>query len=259
MQIEAEPFASAEIPLSEDNRGAFSTTHWTVVRSAGSGDVSRAAEALEILCAKYWYPVYAFIRRRGSGAHEAEDLTQAFFAQLLEKKALQKADRGKGKFRTFLLSALTNFLINEWDKRKTLKRGGGRQIISLDEALAEARFDCEPASQDSPERQFERRWALTLLQDVLNGLKREYMESGKSALFNSLEPLITGEPAPGGYGRVAMDLGMKEESIRVAVSRLRRRYGELLRLEIANTVSSPDEVDAEIRDLFAALAASGLA
>ena len=233
--------------------GAFATTHWSVVQSAADDDTDCAAHALEQLCAKYWYPIYAFIRRRGMDHHETEDLTQAFFAQLLEKKSLKRADREKGKFRTFLLSSLTNFLNNEWDKKQTIKRGGRHQIISLDEALAEERYRCEPVTSDTPERQFERRWALTLLQQVLDSLKQEYVESGKAELFVRLEPFITGEVVPGMYAQLEVELGMREETIRVALSRLRSRFGRLLRDEIAHTVVSPEEVDGEIRDLFVAI------
>ena len=243
-------------PLVEKSPG-FATTHWSVVRSAGMDDPESAARALEALCQKYWYPIFAFIRRRGSDSHEAEDLTQAFFAQLLEKQAFRQADREKGKFRTFLLAALTNFLCNEWDKRQALKRGGGQHIVSLDETAAEERYRCEPVNADTPEHFFERRWAMTLLQQGLDNLKQECAENGKARLFASLEPLITGEVAPGAYARAAEELSMKEETVRVALSRLRRRFGELLRLEISHTVSSPAEVDGELRSLFAAISRGG--
>src|SRR5579871_5878375 len=156
--------AEFEFPPLVEKNPAFATTHWSVVRSAGTNDPENAAHALNALCKKYWYPIYAFIRRRGSDSHEAEDLTQAFFAQLLEKQSIKQADREKGKFRTFLLTALTNFLYNEWDKRQTLKRGGGHQVISLDETAAEERYRCEPATSETPERLFDRRYALTILQ-----------------------------------------------------------------------------------------------
>ena len=245
---------SPDFRSAEATGGAFSTTHWSVVRSAADDDTDCAARALEQLCDRYWYPIYAFIRRRGSDHHAAEDLTQAFFARLLEKKSLRHADREKGRFRTFLLSSLTNFLNNEWDKWQTIKRGGRQQIISLDEAVAEQRYRCEPVTSDTPERQFERRWALTLLQQVLDNLKQEQVESGKAELFAKLEPFITGEVTQGVYARLEAELGMREETVRVALSRLRNRFGQLLRNEIANTVASPAEVDAEIRELFAAFA-----
>jgi len=243
--------------MKETQNGAFSTTQWSVVLSAGNGDLPAAATALEQLCAKYWYPIYAFVRRRGADVHAAEDLTQAFFARLLEKEMLKQVDRQKGKFRSFLLASLTNFLNNEWAKQQTLKRGGQRQIISLDETAAEECYRLEPVDAVTPEKLFERRWALTLLEQVLDGLKREYTAGGKAELFASLEPLITGEVTVGRYAELAAALDMKPEAVRVAVSRTRHRFGELLRHEIAQTVSTPAEVDEEIRHLFAAIAQAG--
>lgn len=208
---------------------------------------------MEQLCLKYWYPVYAFIRRRGSSAAAAEDLTQAFFAHLLEGEAFKRADRRKGKFRSFLLAALTHFLNNEWDKRQTWKRGGRCRFISLDEADAEERYKLELADALTPEKLFERRWALALLETVLARLKQEYASNGKAELFSELEALITGEVTPGRYAGIAAVLGMKEEAVRMALSRTRRRFGELLRYEIAQTVLAPADVDDEIRSLFAAV------
>jgi RNA polymerase sigma-70 factor (ECF subfamily) len=239
--------------FSAENSGAFATTHWSVVQSVGGGDADRAAQALEELCRKYWYPIYAFVRRRGSDCQEAQDLTQAFFAYLLEKESLKQADRQKGRFRTFLLASVTNFLNNEWAKKRTLKRGGGRSIISLDEVAAETRYQCEPVDSGTPEKFFERRWAMTLLQQVLDQLKEDYVASGKAELFARLEPFITEEITGTVYEELAGGLGMKPETVRVALSRLRRRFGELLRHEIAQTVTSKAEVDLEIRDLFAAI------
>ena len=242
------------VPAKAENKhGAFSTTHWSVVLTAGNDNLAGADNALEQLCQKYWYPIYAFVRRRGSDSHEAEDLTQAFFAHLLEKETLKQADRQKGKFRSFLLASLTNFLNNEWRKKQTMKRGGQRQIISLDETVAENRYQLEPAALAEPEKLFERRWALTLLEQVFARLKSEYTASGKAELFAKLEPLITGEITPGLYAELAAALGMKEEAVRVALSRARRRFGEVLRNEIAQTVASPAEVEDEIRHLFAAI------
>jgi len=244
--------ATEHFPSRPDPGGAFCTTHWSLVLRAGNGDPAGAATALEQLCAKYWYPIYAFVRRRGSGAHEAEDLTQAFFAQLLENDTLKRADRQRGKFRTFLLSVLNNFLNNEWDKRQTIKRGGQHQIISLDETEAEERYRHEPVEQITPEKLFERRWALMLLEQVLAQLKREYREAGKAELFARLEPCLAEAPTPGLSAEWAAALGMNEGAVRVALHRLRRRYGELLRSEIANTVAGPAEVAEEIQHLFAA-------
>lgn len=238
-----------------DKAAAFSTTHWSVVLTAGQDNLEGAAVALEQLCRKYWHPIYAFIRRRGSGPHEAEDLTQGFFAHLLEMETLKKADQRKGKFRTFLLAALTKFLSNEWDKRQTLKRGGRSQIISLDEAQAEELYHLEPVEPASPEKLFDRRWAATLLDGVLARLREEYRAGGKSELLTQLEPGLTQEAAPGRYADWSRALGMSEGAVRVALHRMRRRFGELLREEIAQTVASPAEVDEEIRHLFEAISA----
>jgi RNA polymerase sigma factor (sigma-70 family) len=255
MDRSEENFSAAEdFPFANHKVGAFSTTHWSVVLGAGQSDLAAATAALERLCRTYWYPIYAFVRRRGSDPHEAEDLTQAFFAFLLEKETLKKVDQQKGKFRTFLLAALTNFLANEWDKRQTLKRGGQRQIISLDEAAAEGLYLREPVESLSPEKLFERRWAGALIEQVLTRLQREYATGGKANLFAKLEPALTGEVAAGAYAGWAAALDMSEGAVKVALHRLRRRFGEILRSEIAHTVSNPEEIDDEIRQLFAAIA-----
>lgn len=235
-----------------EQRGAFSTTHWSVVLEAGQDDLARLAAALEQLCRRYWYPLYAFVRRRGADRPEAEDLTQAFFAHLLDKETLKKADRHKGKFRTFLLASLTNFLANEWDKRQTLKRGGGHQIMSLHE-VAEELYGREPAEPQTPGKLFDRRWALLLVETVLARLKEDYAAQNKAELFTKLEPGLTGELDAGWYAGRAAELGMSEGAVRVALHRLRRRFGELLRGEIGATVASAQEVDEEIRHLFASM------
>ena len=244
-------FATDVSSFAAGKPNAFSTTHWSLVLTAGSGDGTRAAAALERLCGKYWYPLFAFIRRTGFDFHEAEDLTQAFFAHLFEKDRLKQVDRQKGKFRSFLLAALTNFLNNEWDKRQAWKRGGRCQVISLDQTDAEERYRLEPVDSLTPEKLFERRWTLILLEQVLAQLKQECVSSGKAELFSKLEPLITGEITPGQYAQLALALKMREEAVRMALSRTRRRFGELLRNEIAQTVLTPADVDDEIRHLFA--------
>jgi len=231
----------------------FTTTNWSVVLAAGRTDTARAIVALERLCQKYWRPIYVLVRRRGSNHHEAEDLTQAFFEYLLEKETLKVVDRRKGKFRCFLLTALTNFLLNEWDKRQTLKRGGKHQIISLDEMAAEKLYGKEPVEQFSPEKLFERQWAITVIEQVLARLKSEYTEAGKSDLFAKLESGLTGEVRPGMYADWAAALNMNEGAVKVALHRLRRRFGELLRSEVAHTVTEPAEVADEIRHLLAVI------
>lgn len=239
----------------EKEASTFATTHWSVVLSAGQDDFTGAAAALEELCRKYWYPLYAFVRRRGSDQHEAEDLTQAFFAFLLENETLKKVNRQRGKFRSFLLAAFTNFLNNEWDRQQTLKRGGHRLIVSLDEMAAEEKYLGEPADSVTPERLFERRWAQTLLEDVLNRLRQEYIAEEKSHLFSTLESGLTGELDNKAYSSWSVTLGMSQGAVRVAMHRMRRRFGQLLREEIALTVTAPWEVDDEICQLFSALEA----
>src|ERR1017187_1595919 len=234
------------------NAHAFPTTQWSVVLGAGADNEAVAAAALERLCSRYWQPVYVFVRWRGSNPHEAEDLTQTFFAFLLEKETLKKVDKEKGKFRSFLLAALTNFLANQWDKRKALKRGGQRQIISLDDT-AEIAFNKELLDHQSPDKIFERQWAMTMVANVLARLKKEYVEGGKELLFAKLEPELTRESSTKLYSVWADELGLSENALQVALHRLRRRFGELLRSEIAHTLSSPEEVHDEIRHLFAAI------
>jgi len=225
-----------------------------MVLSAGQNDLGRATVALERLCTRYWYPIYAFIRRRGSDHHGAEDLTQAFFTHLFEKETLKKVDRQKGKFRSFLLATATHFLTNDWDKRNTHKRGGQHQIISLDGMAAEERYAQEPVEAQTPEHLFERRWAFTLMNQALFRLKDEYSLAGKAELFARLEPGLTGEVGLGLYVDWAVGLKMTEGAVRVALHRLRRRFGELLRSEIAHTVATPEQVDEELRHLLAAIA-----
>ncbi len=239
--------------LGQGRAASFSTTSWSVVLTAGQNDLAGAAAALEQICRKYWYPIYAFVRRRGADRQDAEDLTQGFFAHLLEMETLAKVDRRKGKFRTFLLCTLTKYLSNEWDKRQTAKRGGRRQIISLDEAAAEQIYRLEPVEPSSPEKLFDRRWASLLVERVLARLREEYRAAGKADLLAQLEPGLTQEAVPARSADWAASLGLSEGAVRVAQHRLRRRFGELLREEVARTVASPEEVDEEIRNLFAAI------
>lgn len=247
--------AALEQDVEARNRqGLFTATHWSVVLAATQLDAAATRVAIERLCRTYWQPIYAFLRSRGHTPHQAEDLTQSFFVYLLEKESLKRADRQKGKFRTFLLAALTNFLANEWDKRRALKRGGGCQLIAWDEALAEGGCWPEPKETLTPEKVFERRWAATLLTQVLARLKLEYAARGKAELFARLEPGLTEELPPGGFAAIGREFGFGAGAVKVALHRLRRRFGELLRSEIAHTVSSPEEVDEEIRCLFAAIA-----
>jgi RNA polymerase sigma factor (sigma-70 family) len=231
----------------------FVTTHWSVVLAAGETWNPNADRALEDLCRTYWYPLYAFLRRRGCGADDAQDLTQAFLLNLLERKSLRLVAPAKGKFRSFLLAALEHFLSNERARAHRLKRGGGQELLSLDLASAETRYTGEPADPSTPEKVYERHWALALLKQTLDHLCRDYESAGKGELFEHLQGSLTGDKTLLPYVELAPRLGMTEGAIKVAVHRLRQRYRELLREEIAQTVASPAEIDDEIRYLFTAL------
>jgi RNA polymerase sigma factor (sigma-70 family) len=234
------------------NQREFSETRWSIVARAGQ-DASGTEQALATLCAAYWYPLYAFARRQGLGPHDAEDATQGFFAGLLAHNALARVDRAKGRFRTFLLASFKHFLADEYDKRTAAKRGGGAVPIALDAITAEERYHLEPADQVSPDRLYDRRWALTVIDQALDRLEREYAAGAKQTLFDALKPLLT---APGGvrsYDEIGRDLGISEGAVKIAVHRLRQRYGAALRAEIAETVSSKDEIEAELRHLLSAL------
>jgi len=206
------------------------------------------------LCQAYWYPLYAYVRRRGHSPEDAQDLTQEFFARLLEKNWVRNADQQKGRFRSFLLGAMNHFLADEWDKARAQKRGGGVKPLPLQFDTAETRFSLEPADNLTPERAFERRWALTLLDEVLNRLRLEYEHDGKVELFAALNPCLVGDRTSQPYAELAAKLGVSEGAVKATVHRLRQRYRQLLRDEIAHTVSEPGEVDEELRHLFAVLA-----
>jgi RNA polymerase sigma factor (sigma-70 family) len=227
----------------------FSTTHWSVVLEAGEGDTPAATEALERLCQCYWYPLYAYVRRKGHAPHDAQDLTQEFFARFLEKKYLTLADRSRGKFRSFLLTSLQHFLVNEWAKGQTARRGGGRHAISWDARDAESRYLAEPADDLTPDKIFEKRWAARLLQDTLSRLRDEYATAGKNALFEALKLFTWGERTASTYQQIGASLGLSEGAVKVAVHRMRQRYGKLLREQVAQTVGSPYEIDEELRYL----------
>ena len=226
------------------------TTHWTVVLSARQAGTARSAEALDTLCRMYWYPLYAYIRRQGHAAHDAQDLTQEFFARLLRKGWLDPVALGKGKFRTFLLVVLKRFLADEWDRARAAKRGGGQTLFSLDAASAEDRYRLEPASILSAEKIYERRWALTLLDHTMERLEGEFGTAGKAAEFDRLKAFLTAAKGEISYPDTAAALGLSEAATRQAVHRLRRRFRQLFREEIAHTVSSPGEIDDEVRHLM---------
>lgn len=231
----------------------FATTHWSVVLTAQRSDSTRAHAALSHLCRTYWYPLYAFVRRQGHGAHDAQDLTQEFFARLLGKNYLAVAARERGKFRSFLLASLKHFLANEWNRAQAAKRGGGQAMISLDDTEAEGRYALEPVDSMTAEKIFERRWATTLLNQVVNQLRDEYARADKAELYEHLKHCLTVESRSAPYAELSARLKMSEGAVKVAVHRLRARYREVLREEIAQTVSSPGEVEGELRHLFAAL------
>jgi DNA-directed RNA polymerase specialized sigma24 family protein len=233
--------------------GIFATTHWSVVLAAQHVDPPRAREALERLCRTYWYPLYAYLRRRGYGEYDAQDLTQGFFAHLFERDWMQSVAREKGRFRSFLLASLNYFLADQRDRASAQKRGGGREVISLDAQQAEERYRLEPADERSPDKLFERRWAMTLLDQVLARLAREFSDAGKSELFNRLQPFLVEGTGEKTYAQTAREDGSTEEALKKAVQRMRRRYHQLFREEIAQTVASPDEVEAELRHLCAVL------
>jgi RNA polymerase sigma factor (sigma-70 family) len=231
----------------------FATTHWSLILAARDRDEPGADDALGSLCRRYWYPLYAYVRRRGHNADEAHDLTQEFFARLLEKGILADVDRGKGKFRSFLLATCNHFLANEYDRAHARKRGGGRRMFSLDAADAEGRYRAEPADGLTPEKLFERRWALALLQQVMMRLRDEFESKDKVRLFDRLRGFLVGDKGTG-YRAAADELGLSEGAVKVAVHRLRQRYRQLLHQEIVRTVAAPDEVEEEVRSLFAAVA-----
>jgi len=233
--------------------GQFNTTHWSVVLAAKQGDSSEAAAALEKLCRTYWYPLYAYLRRRGCGEHDAQDLTQGFFAHLLERGSIQGVEREKGKFRSFLLASLNYFLADERDRASAQKRGGGREVFSLDAREAEKRYRLEPVDERSPDKLFERQWAMTLLDQVLARLTQEFSDAGKLEFFHRLQPFLVEGTADQTYAEVARDLHMTEEAMKKAVQRMRRRYHQLFREEIGHTVATAEEVEEELRHLCAVL------
>jgi RNA polymerase sigma-70 factor (ECF subfamily) len=231
----------------------FATTHWSVVLAASEHDPARAREALARLCQTYWYPLYAYVRRRGHAAHDAQDLTQSFFARLLERNWVGAADRQRGRFRTFLLTAMSRFLADEWDKLRAQKRGGGVTHVPVQLDTAETRYGHEPAAQGTPEQDYERRWALTLLDTVLQRLREDYVRAGNGGLFAALNACLVGGREAQPYAELAGKLGLSEGAVKVAVHRLRKRYRLLLRSEIAQTMSGTEDVDDELRHLFAVL------
>ena len=231
----------------------FTTTHWSVVLAAQRDSTPQARKALARLCESYWHPLYAYLRRSGQSADEAQDLTQAFFTRILEKRTFRDADPDRGRFRSFLLASLKNFVANERKRAHAKKRGGALPPLSFEFEAAEERYQIEPATDETPDTVFDKRWALTLLENVLGRLRTELEKSDKERLFEQLKVFLTGEKPNVGYAEVGARLNMSEGAVKVAVHRFRRRFRALLHEEITQTVSSPDEVEDEIRYLWAAV------
>jgi RNA polymerase sigma-70 factor (ECF subfamily) len=232
----------------------FATTHWTVVLAAGGGGSQQADMALEELCRTYWYPLYVYVRRQTPTREDAEDLTQAFFARFLEKNYLAGLNSERGRFRAFLLAALKHFLANEWDRAKRQKRGGGVAVVPLDWQNADTRYQIDPPDNLSPDKLYDRAWAVTVLERVLARLLDESARDGKTELFGQLKPFLMVGKGAIPYAQVAETLKLTEGAVRVAVHRLRGRYRELLRDEVRQTISDPAQVEEEMRALFSAFA-----
>ncbi len=241
------PSAPAASPL-------FLTTRWSIVLAARDKASPEAGRALGSLCQAYWYPLYVFVRRQGHSAHDAQDLTQEFFARFLEKDYLAAAEREKGRFRTFLIVALKRFLLNEWDRVRAQKRGGGMLHATLDSEVAENRYHDESAESLPAEQVYERRWALTLLEQALARLRADYEQGGRREEFEHLKSELTSPRGDVDYRRIASHLGMTEGAARVALHRLRKRFRQCFREEIAGTVATPAEVDEEVRYVVSVLA-----
>lgn len=234
--------------------GAFPTTHWSMVVHAGSGSATEARSAMEKLCQHYWYPLYVFARRQGRAHHEAEDCTQEFLSRLLATEGIARARREQGRFRTFLLTALRNFLTNEWHRAQTEKRGGGLAPISFDAQGADRRFLHEPADSGlTPDQAFDRSWAQGLIDSAVAAVRTEYEKSGRGAQFDALASLVWGNASPESLAQHAARMGMKEQAFTVALHRLRRRIGERLRGDVAETVAEGKDVDHELRHLISAV------
>lgn len=239
---------------STPGQSSFATTHWSIVLAAGNQSSPDYTRALSTLCQTYWYPLYVYLRRWGCDREKAEDYTQGFFASLLERQGIEKADPKQGKFRSFLLASLRHFLADEWDRTQAQKRSGERKFLSLDIEDGETRYSREPVDDLTPEKIFERYWALEVLKQAMARLKAEYVTANKTELFNYLKTYLSAEQDSIPYRDAADRLNMTEGAVRVAVHRLRHRYSELVRQEIAQTVTTPEQIEEEICELYAALA-----
>ncbi len=240
-------------PSSAQPSHLFPPTRWSVVLAAQQTPSPAVDDALETLCRAYWQPLYVFVRRQGHSKEDAQDLVQGFFARLLQKQWLDDVAREKGRFRSFLLASLKHFLLNEWDRQRAQKRGGGQAPLPFDTAIAERQYQAEPDPGAAADRAFERRWALTLIERTLARLREEFAAAGKTREFDALKGFLTAEQGGLSYAAAAAQLDLNEVAARVAVHRLRRRFREHFRAEIAHTVARPEDVEAEVRHLMAAL------
>jgi RNA polymerase sigma factor (sigma-70 family) len=242
--------AEASDSEAEVHRAVFATTHWSLVLAASQGDTPQSAAALEQLCRTYWPPIYAFIRRQGCSPEDAQDLTQEFFARLLRENSVARADPGRGRFRSFLLGALKHTLADARAKAGAQKRGGGREFISWDQVQGEERLYAEPLNRFSPDRVFDRRWAMTVLEQALARLRAEYDGAERRPVFEALRGYVTGEPVATFYAQAAAGLGLSESAVKSAIYRLRQRYHALVREEVAQTVANAADLEEEIRYLM---------
>lgn len=258
--MKAEPNPDALAPPPARTGSAFPSTQWSVVLRAGADTETSAQAALETLCRHYWYPLYSFIRRQGRAHHEAEDCTQEFLARLLSHSGFAQARPERGRFRTFLLTALRHFLTNEWHRTQAAKRGGGQSVLSLDFERADARFALEPVDPGlTPEQAFDHGWALALLDEASQALRADYRKTGRGELFAALEPFLWGDPAVGALSAQASRLGLTADAFSVGLHRLRQRFGDRLRANVAETVADAAELDAELRYLIGAVGGSSRA
>jgi RNA polymerase sigma-70 factor (ECF subfamily) len=244
---------SDELPFRSQRQDRFATTHWSVVLAAGGQNSAQARRSLAALCESYWYPLYCYVRRQGYSAHDAQDLTQEFFLRLLAKNFLGGLSPDRGRFRAFLLAAVKHFLSNERDRARAKKRGGGQKHLPLNFEGAENRFVLEPVDGWTPEKIYDRCCAVALVERALQRVEADYGHSGKAEFFARFKGTLGGENDVLTYGEVASELGMTEGAVKVGVHRLRKRFRQCLREEIAQTVSDPTEIDDELRDLFGAL------
>lgn len=246
---EPEPNVPPTAGASDPRPGQFPATHWSVVLAARKPDDRQAAQAMETLCRAYWLPIYSYIRRAGQSPDDAQDLTQAFFARVIEKNYVHQADRERGRFRSFLLGALKHFLADDWDRQQARKRGGGCTWLSLDDAEAETRYQLEATGDLSPDRTYDRRWALALMEQAMRRLEEEYATWGRREVFRALRPLMAGG-RDAGFAQIATQIDLTEGAVKMTVQRMRRRFRELLRDEVRQTVASDDDAGDELRLLL---------